>query len=422
MKVSNTYKAASEMQPALRRRNSKGITVSQNLSSNRFLSAASSYLPMATASLSTSLSTSRPRPKSTMSNSDIAKSMESRLTRRNSYASTVNSKTSADSVISLRSNNSDIEESMEASGISATSNAIFEGDFGFDEGIILTSNPALADRMREPTSENLSPPTSITRRQRPKSLSFHLPNVDVHGESLSRSLLDNGPPVRSTSRGSISSSVHSSEPGSIFSTINSRTSTLSTASSSSGLKKRDNIEQKVSQMVQWMQHRQAASIVESRILTMEKAMAEADTLKLDISSRWDHLLASYKELRFTQNELAKKVKEKDEEIDVIQSMYQDAIDENQILYQTFNEELEQLLKITEKNGLLMDHRPAHPTPEDQIKRKLKAVVKERNGWQHLARYVTKTTLLPDQLICHFNNIFFSDLEKELFILKSNLQT
>lgn len=158
-------------------------------------------------------------------------------------------------------------------------------------------------------------------------------------------------------------------------------------------------------MVQWMQHRQAASIVESRISTMEKAMAEADTLKLDISSRWDHLLAAYKELRFTQNELAKKVKEKDEEIDVIQSMYQDAIDENQILYQTFNEELEQLLKITEKNVLLMDHRPAHPTPEDQIKRKLKAVIKERNGWQHLARYVAKAKLLPDQLIYRFNNIF-----------------
>jgi hypothetical protein len=283
---------------------------------------------------------------------------------------------------------------MESSGISATSNAMFEGDFGFDEGIILTSNPALADGMRDTTSD--SPQTSITRRQRPKSLSFHLPNVDAHGESL----LDNSPPVRSTSRGSMSSSVHSSEPGSIFSTINSRTSTLSTASGSSGIKKRDNIEQKVSQMVQWMQHRQAASIMETRISTMEKAMAQADTLKLDISSRWDHLLTSYEELRFTQNALVKKVKEKDVEIDAIQSMYQDAIDENQILYQTFNEELEQLLKITEKNALLMNHRPAHPTPEDQIKRKLKAAVKERNSWQHLARYVTNA-LLSYGLIRHF---------------------
>jgi hypothetical protein len=67
-------------------------------------------------------------------------------------------------------------------------------------------------------------------------------------------------------------------------------------------------------------------------------------------------------------------------------MYQDAIDENQILYQTFNDELEHLLKIIERNSMATDHRPAHPTPEEQIKRKLKTVLKERNNWQHVARY------------------------------------
>ncbi|KAH8557051.1 hypothetical protein BGW37DRAFT_553271 [Umbelopsis sp. PMI_123] len=395
MKASNAFKEASETQTALRRRNSKGIAITQNLSSSRFLTAASSYLPMTT----TSLSTSRPRPKSSVSNSDIAKSLESRLARRNSYAS-VNSKTSADSVISLRSNNTDKDESSESSGISAISNTVFEGDYGLDEGIILTANQALADSMRDNSGDQRSPHNSFfSRRQRPKSLPFHLPNVDTHGESFSTSIIENSAPMRSTSRGSLSSSIHSSEPGSLFSTINSRTSTLSTTSSSS-IKRHGSIEQKVSQMMLWMQHRQTASAVESRVPTIERTVPEVDRPKLDLSSRWDHLLVAYKELKLTQAELLNKVKEKDAEIDVIQSMFQDAIDENQILYQTFNEELEQLLHITEKNTLATDHRPAHPTPEDQIKRKLKTVVKERNGWQHLA----------------------SDLEKELFILKSSLQS
>jgi len=153
-------------------------------------------------------------------------------------------------------------------------------------------------------------------------------------------------------------------------------------------------------MVQWMQHQQAASVMEMRITALEKVMADADKLRVDLSSRWDHLITAYEELKLTQNRLVRKIKEKDTEIESIQTMYEDAIDENQILYQTFNEELEQLLKIIERSSIASDHRPAHPTPEEQIKRKLKTALNERNNWQHGA----------------------SELEKELSSLKSDIQS
>lgn len=383
MKINNLSRTESDPQQALRRRNSKGIAISQSLSSSRFLSAASSYLPLTTASLSTS----RPRPKSTASNSDILKSMDSRITRRNSYASTVNSKTSAESNISIRSATSDMEDPTDASGISVTSNAMFESEYGFDEGIVLSTKATASNDVREKVGDqvDVQSSTSFKQYRRPKSLSFHLPKIDLQGDSLSSAILESGQPARSSSRGSLSSSIYSSEPGSAFSTITSRTSTLSTVSNSSRTK-RDNIEQKVSQMVQWMQHQQAASLMETRISALEKVMAEADKLKVDLLSRWDHLLSAYEELKLTQDQLVYKIKEKDSEIESIQTMYQDAIDENQILYQTFNDELEHLLKIIERNSMATDHRPAHPTPEEQIKRKLKTVLKERNNWQHVARY------------------------------------
>lgn len=376
MKVNSQTDASVDAQKALRRRNSRGVLVSPTLSTSRLLGA-TTYLPLVTASISTS----RPRPKSTASGSDILKNIESRIARRNSYASTLNSKPSVDSNISSQSNNSDVEEPTNQSGLSVASNVSFENEQDLDDGIILstqklTTSQVVARARRLSLADQGK--TQMSRKS-----SYRLPPVSVSDGPLFGPMTDVEPVARSASRGSLSSSINSSEPGSVFSTINSRTSTLSTMSNNSKSRK-DPVDQNVSQMMRWMQNQQTNSSLETRISSLEKIMAVADKLKGDLSERCENLMDTYEQLKVTQEILVRKIKEKDGEIESIQAMYQDAIDENQILYQTFNDELDQLLKIIARESS-SDHRPAHPTPEEQIKRKLKAVLRERNEWQQIAR-------------------------------------
>ncbi|KAJ2955213.1 hypothetical protein NQZ79_g8757 [Umbelopsis isabellina] len=380
MKVNSQTDASVEAQKALRRRNSRGVLVSSTLSTSRLLGG-TTYLPLVT----TSISTSRPRPKSTASGSDILKNIESRIARRNSYASTLNSKPSRDSNISLHSNNSDVEEPSNQSGLSVASNVSFENEQDLDDGIILsTQKPTASQVIARARRLSLS---NQGKAQMSRKSSFRLPPVSVSDGPLFGPMIDGEPVARSASRSSLSSSINSSEPGSVFSTITSRTSTLSTMSNNSKSRK-DPVEQNVSQMMRWMQNQQANSNLETRISSLEKIMAVADKLKGDLSARCENLMDTYEQLKLTQEILMRKVKEKDSEIVSIQAMYQDAIDENQILYQTFNDELDQLLKIIARESS-SDHRPAHPTPEEQIKRKLKAVLKERNEWQQIASELEK---------------------------------
>jgi hypothetical protein len=55
--------------------------------------------------------------------------------------------------------------------------------------------------------------------------------------------------------------------------------------------------------------------------------------------------------------------------------------------QTFNDELEQMLADSHSDEGLAVRRPSHPSPEIQIKRKLKNVLLDRNSWRRKARYV-----------------------------------
>jgi hypothetical protein len=99
--------------------------------------------------------------------------------------------------------------------------------------------------------------------------------------------------------------------------------------------------------------------------------------------------------------------QKEKQLADLRADYQDSTDENKILYevcvrngpycclafsrgltsfphQTFNDELEQILSDSHSDdGLSV--RPSHPSPEIQIKRKLKNVLLDRNSWRKRAR-------------------------------------
>lgn len=79
--------------------------------------------------------------------------------------------------------------------------------------------------------------------------------------------------------------------------------------------------------------------------------------------------------------------QKEKQLAELRGAYQDSTDENKILYETFNDELEQILSDSHsEDGRTV--RPSHPSPEVQIKRKLKNVLLDRNSWRKKAGYVS----------------------------------
>ncbi|CAM0142254.1 hypothetical protein VKS41_002265 [Umbelopsis sp. WA50703] len=83
--------------------------------------------------------------------------------------------------------------------------------------------------------------------------------------------------------------------------------------------------------------------------------------------------------------LTETLRERNNDVANLRKLYRDTADENKILYEKFNEELEDIANVLEdqryKSDVFGVSRPAHPTPEGQLRRKLKAALKERNYWQ-----------------------------------------
>ncbi|KAJ2963914.1 hypothetical protein NQZ79_g1170 [Umbelopsis isabellina] len=81
--------------------------------------------------------------------------------------------------------------------------------------------------------------------------------------------------------------------------------------------------------------------------------------------------------------------QKERQLAEIRGAYQDSTDENKILFETFNDELEQILSDSHSDEGLAVRRPSHPSPEIQIKRKLKNVLLDRNSWRRKASELSR---------------------------------
>ncbi|KAH8555673.1 hypothetical protein BGW37DRAFT_478148 [Umbelopsis sp. PMI_123] len=117
-----------------------------------------------------------------------------------------------------------------------------------------------------------------------------------------------------------------------------------------------------------------------------------ERLREEFEDRWTALAKNCELLGAEVDGLALQLKEKEKQLAELRADYQDSTDENKILYDTFNDELEQILSDSHSEDGLTS-RPSHPSPEIQIKRKLKNVLLDRNSWRKRARYSTNLSHL-----------------------------
>ncbi|KAI9278408.1 hypothetical protein BDA99DRAFT_5902 [Phascolomyces articulosus] len=134
-------------------------------------------------------------------------------------------------------------------------------------------------------------------------------------------------------------------------------------------------------------------------------IAEMELMKSEFSRRYDAMMNDYEELGTVVRQLNKQLKKRDEELSILRIRYEDAMAENDLLYEAFNNELDQMYDLFEqksssrgrRTATSMDHpheqqggdtnnqrRPAHPSPEAQIRKKLELTIKERNQWHQTA--------------------------------------
>ncbi|GAB5589182.1 hypothetical protein Unana1_04082 [Umbelopsis nana] len=108
-----------------------------------------------------------------------------------------------------------------------------------------------------------------------------------------------------------------------------------------------------------------------------------ERLREEFEEKWTALAKNCELLGNEVDGLALQLKEKEKQLAELRGAYQDSTDENKILYETFNDELEQILSDSHsEDGRTV--RPSHPSPEVQIKRKLKNVLLDRNSWRKKA--------------------------------------
>ncbi|KAI8138256.1 hypothetical protein BJV82DRAFT_673801 [Fennellomyces sp. T-0311] len=125
--------------------------------------------------------------------------------------------------------------------------------------------------------------------------------------------------------------------------------------------------------------------------TLDKMMAEMDLMKSEFNRRYDAMIHDYEEMGAVVRQLTKELKKKDEEMAILRVRYQDAMSENDLLYEAFNNELDQMYEIFDRRTQVDDkdtidsrRRPSHPSPEAQVRRKLELTIKERNQWHQTA--------------------------------------
>ncbi|KAM3579420.1 hypothetical protein VKS41_008278 [Umbelopsis sp. WA50703] len=114
-----------------------------------------------------------------------------------------------------------------------------------------------------------------------------------------------------------------------------------------------------------------------------------ERLRDEFEERWSALAKNCELLGNEVDGLAEQLKEKERQLADIRGAYQDSTDENKILYETFNDELEQMLADSHSDEGLAVRRPSHPSPEIQIKRKLKNVLLDRNSWRRKASELSR---------------------------------
>ncbi|KAI9492109.1 hypothetical protein BDB00DRAFT_789062 [Zychaea mexicana] len=128
-------------------------------------------------------------------------------------------------------------------------------------------------------------------------------------------------------------------------------------------------------------------------------MAEMELMKSEFSRRYNSMIQDYEEMGAVVRHLNKELRKKDEELSILRIRYQDAMAENDLLYEAFNNELDQMYDLYEQratrpsvnqrlehedDGIGGPRRPSHPSPEAQIRKKLELTIKERNQWHQTA--------------------------------------
>ncbi|KAI7861003.1 hypothetical protein BDC45DRAFT_11089 [Circinella umbellata] len=145
-----------------------------------------------------------------------------------------------------------------------------------------------------------------------------------------------------------------------------------------------------------------------------------DTIKSEFSRRYNSMINDYEEMGAVVRQLNKALKKKDDELSILRIRYQDAMAENDLLYEAFNNELDHMYDLFEQRSTRLNKReysssslddyddeeegeeeeqreqqeniiyhthqkrPAHPSPEAQIRKKLELTIKERNQWHKTA--------------------------------------
>ncbi|ORZ02618.1 hypothetical protein BCR43DRAFT_481839 [Syncephalastrum racemosum] len=126
---------------------------------------------------------------------------------------------------------------------------------------------------------------------------------------------------------------------------------------------------------------------------IEKLMAEMDQMKAEFHLKYSNMIRDYEEMGSVVRKLTRELRKKDEELSILRVKHQDTLTENDLLYEAFNNELDQLSAMYPQPAAVMDtvpvtrtsaDRPRHPTPETQILRKLEVTIKERNQWHQTA--------------------------------------
>ncbi|KAG2186736.1 hypothetical protein INT44_002962 [Umbelopsis vinacea] len=116
-------------------------------------------------------------------------------------------------------------------------------------------------------------------------------------------------------------------------------------------------------------------------------------LQNDYVGKWQELFDKCSTMAQEIEDLTETLRDRNNEVTNLRKLYRDTADENKILYEKFNEELEDIANVLEDRRYKSDgfgsSRPSHPTPEGQLRRKLKVAIKERYYWQQKSGELTR---------------------------------
>ncbi|KAI7884422.1 hypothetical protein K492DRAFT_204753 [Lichtheimia hyalospora FSU 10163] len=147
---------------------------------------------------------------------------------------------------------------------------------------------------------------------------------------------------------------------------------------------------------------------------IDKLMLEMDMMKSEFNRKYSNIIQDYEEMGSVVRQLTRELRKRDEELATLRIRYRDCIAENDLLYEAFNHELDQMFdtlgfqrhqrqrqhivdddgggdddddddtSIESQRQHIHHRRPSHPSPEMQIRRKLEVTMKERNQWHQTA--------------------------------------